>query len=199
MVYCRSDAASLCLSCDRNVHSANALSKRHSRTLVCDGCNSQPATVRCIDEKVSLCQNCDWKSHNSQSPSLGHKKQPINCYSGCPSAAELSRIWSFILDLPSTSDVECEQGMGKMSINEKSISCFSGSGENMYANVLSESEDKLDVIWEEASSSMPTLKEMSLGFDSPYKVIPIYPIQCLANVEPDNVFCLFCLMRITIS
>lgn len=39
-VYCRSDAACLCLSCDRNVHSANALSRRHSRTLVCERCNS---------------------------------------------------------------------------------------------------------------------------------------------------------------
>ncbi|KAL0354308.1 UNVERIFIED_CONTAM: Zinc finger protein CONSTANS-LIKE 9 [Sesamum angustifolium] len=52
IIYCRSDAASLCLSCDRNVHSANALSKRHSRTLVCERCNSQPAFIRCIEEKL---------------------------------------------------------------------------------------------------------------------------------------------------
>ncbi|MFS7897196.1 putative transcription factor interactor and regulator Znf-B family [Helianthus anomalus] len=36
MVYCKSDEAYLCLSCDQNIHSANALSKCHSRTLVCD-------------------------------------------------------------------------------------------------------------------------------------------------------------------
>ncbi|KAL1211995.1 Zinc finger protein CONSTANS-LIKE 9 [Cardamine amara subsp. amara] len=65
MVYCRSDAACLCLSCDRSVHSANALSKRHSRTLVCERCNAQPATVRCVEERVSLCQNCDWSGHNN--------------------------------------------------------------------------------------------------------------------------------------
>lgn len=62
MVYCRSDAACLCLSCDRNVHSANALSKRHTRTLLCEKCHTQPAVARCIDERISLCQNCDWRA-----------------------------------------------------------------------------------------------------------------------------------------
>lgn len=98
IVYCQSDAASLCLSCDRNVHSANALSKQHSRTLVCERCNSQPALVRCVDERISMCQNCDWMGHAGSNVTPAHKKQAVNCYSGCPSAAELSEMWSFILD-----------------------------------------------------------------------------------------------------
>ncbi|KAK9056828.1 hypothetical protein SSX86_024192 [Deinandra increscens subsp. villosa] len=115
MVYCRSDTAYLCLSCDRIVHSANALSKRHSRTLVCDRCNSQPASVRCVEEKVSLCQNCDWVGHNG---STKHSKQTLNCYSGCPSAEELSSIWSFMSDsdLGFVNGSTCEQEMGSMSI-----------------------------------------------------------------------------------
>lgn len=117
MVYCRSDEAYLCLSCDRNVHSANALSKRHSRTLVCDRCNAQPAFVRCVEEKVSLCQNCDWEGHNGSKSAFGsHSRQTLNCYSGCPSAAELSSIWSFMSDPPSVIDSNCEQEMGLMSI-----------------------------------------------------------------------------------
>ncbi|CAI0552134.1 unnamed protein product [Linum tenue] len=100
MVYCRSDAACLCLSCDRNVHAANALSKRHSRTLLCERCSSQPALVRCAEEKVSLCQNCDWTGHGTSTSASAHKRQTINCYSGCPSASELSSIWSFVLDFP---------------------------------------------------------------------------------------------------
>ncbi|KAL2327169.1 hypothetical protein Fmac_020596 [Flemingia macrophylla] len=118
MVYCRSDAACLCLSCDRNVHSANALSRRHSRTLLCERCNSQPACVRCVEEKISLCQNCDWLGHGTPTSSSTHKKQPINCYSGCPSAAELSSIWSIVLDITSISESACEQELGLMSINE---------------------------------------------------------------------------------
>lgn len=118
IVYCRSDSACLCLSCDRNVHSANALSQRHSRTLICERCNSQPAVVRCIEERTSLCQNCDWSGHaSSSSGSSMHKRQALSCYTGCPSAAELSNIWSFLLDDPSIGDT-CEQRMGSMSIND---------------------------------------------------------------------------------
>ncbi|KAL3510103.1 hypothetical protein ACH5RR_029504 [Cinchona calisaya] len=114
IVYCRSDAASLCFSCDRNVHSANALSRRHSRTLVCERCNLQPAFVRCIEEKTSLCPNCDWMGHGGSSIGSMHKTQAVNCYSGCPSAAELSTIWSFFLDFFSVGDSSCNQVMGSM-------------------------------------------------------------------------------------
>ncbi|KAE9596024.1 hypothetical protein Lal_00031011 [Lupinus albus] len=117
VVYCRSDAAGLCLSCDRNVHSANALSRRHSRTLLCERCNSEPASLQCTEESISLCQNCDWLGHGTMSSSSTHKRQTINCYSGCPSSAELSSIWSFFSDIPSTGE-KCEQELGLMSTNE---------------------------------------------------------------------------------
>ncbi|KAH7576591.1 hypothetical protein ACOSP7_002960 [Xanthoceras sorbifolium] len=130
MVYCRSDAACLCLSCDRNVHSANALSKRHSRTLLCERCNSQPALVRCAEEKVSLCQNCDWIGHGTSTSVSTHKKQTINCYSGCPSASELSSIWSFVLDIPSVDESACEQELGLMSITDNSMKKSWGPNED---------------------------------------------------------------------
>ncbi|CAN1345316.1 Zinc finger protein CONSTANS-LIKE 10 [Linum perenne] len=152
MVYCRSDAACLCLSCDRNVHAANALSKRHSRTLLCERCSSQPALVRCSEEKVSLCQNCNWMSHGtSNSAASTHKRQPINCYSGCPSASELSSIWSFVLDFPSSAATESstvyEQGMGLMSIAENVAtetwpSNHSTDNQNMGSNVVAESSSR---------------------------------------------------------
>lgn len=123
MVYCRSDSAALCLSCDRNVHSANALSRRHSRTLLCDRCSAQPAMVRCLEENASLCQNCDWNGHTAGSSAAGHNRQNINCYSGCPSSAELSRVWSFILDIPDVApEPNCEQIISMMSISESAVS-----------------------------------------------------------------------------
>ncbi|KAL3627229.1 Zinc finger protein CONSTANS-like [Castilleja foliolosa] len=94
IVYCRSDAACLCLSCDRTVHSANALSKRHSRTLICETCHGQPATIRCIDESISLCQDCNWSGHAVPAPAA-LERRAIDSYSGCPSAVEFSRIWPF--------------------------------------------------------------------------------------------------------
>ncbi|KAK2656607.1 hypothetical protein Ddye_009659 [Dipteronia dyeriana] len=56
LVYCKSDLARLCLRCDGYVHSANFLSSRHNRSLLCDKCNSQPAIFRCMDDRISLCQ-----------------------------------------------------------------------------------------------------------------------------------------------
>ncbi|XP_062222151.1 zinc finger protein CONSTANS-LIKE 9-like isoform X2 [Phragmites australis] len=128
MVYCRSDAASLCLSCDRNVHSANALSQRHTRTLLCDRCGSQPAAVHCLEDSASLCQNCDWNGHDAASGAGGHKRQAINCYSGCPSSAELSRIWSFVMDIPTVAaEPNCEDGISMMIIDDSGVSNHCGA------------------------------------------------------------------------
>ncbi|KAG9448506.1 hypothetical protein H6P81_008471 [Aristolochia fimbriata] len=177
MVYCRPDSACLCLSCDRIVHSANALAKRHSRTLICDRCNSQPAAARCIDEKISLCQNCDWNGHGGSAVASGHKKHAINCYSGCPSSSELSRIWSFFLDFSSISDSNCEQGMGLMTINENSVSNCWDSKENKDAenldimNKMHETETMgKDDTWV-GSSSMSALDSMSFCMDQPARSV----------------------------
>ncbi|KAL4278106.1 hypothetical protein GQ457_03G005840 [Hibiscus cannabinus] len=96
VVYCKADSARLCLRCDGCVHSANLLSCRHARSLLCEKCNSQPAVVRCLDEKLSLCQDCDWNCNGCSS--MGHRREPLNCYTGCPSLAEFRRIWSSVLD-----------------------------------------------------------------------------------------------------
>ncbi|PPD75884.1 hypothetical protein GOBAR_DD27189 [Gossypium barbadense] len=99
VVYCKSDSARLCLRCDGCVHSANLLSGRHARSLLCEKCNSQSSIVRCLDERLSLCQDCDWNGNGCLS--LGHRREPLNCYTGCPSMAEFRRIWSSVLDASS--------------------------------------------------------------------------------------------------
>ncbi|CAN1236193.1 Zinc finger protein CONSTANS-LIKE 10 [Linum grandiflorum] len=178
MVYCRSDAACLCLSCDRNVHAANALSKRHSRTLLCERCSSQPALVRCSEEKVSLCQNCNWMGHggsssSSNSAGSSHKRQTINCYSGCPSASELSSIWSFVLDFPSAAEAETstmyEQGMGLMSIAENVAtnswpSNHGADNQNQGSNMGSRDAGKSSV-WDDGHRSRMMPPESSANSD----------------------------------
>ncbi|KAK4801687.1 hypothetical protein SAY86_022174 [Trapa natans] len=161
MVYCRSDAACLCLSCDRNVHSANALSKRHSRTLVCERCESQPAIVRCTEERVSLCHNCDLNGHGVSTCSSTHKRQTINCYSGCPSAVELSSIWSSIVQFPFADDTTCEEELGLMSITENSLttcSCGGSESNTNHGSGLVETETENANVLVGSSSSLPELK-----------------------------------------
>jgi hypothetical protein len=121
VVYCKSDLARLCLHCDGCVHSANSLSRRHMRSLLCDKCNSQPAIVRCMDDKMSLCQGCDWNANECSR--LGHRRQSMNCYTGCPSLAELSRIWSSLLDTSSSSNFDSGWDyMSTLPMNENCIS-----------------------------------------------------------------------------
>ncbi|KAK4748140.1 hypothetical protein SAY87_014726 [Trapa incisa] len=190
MVYCRSDAACLCLSCDRNVHSANALSKRHSRTLVCERCESQPAIVRCTEERVSLCHDCDWKSHEASTFSPTHKRQTINCYSGCPSAAELSSIWSSILQIPSVDDTTCEEELGLMSIAENSLKTCSCVGSESNTNHAETETENVNVLVG-SSSSLPEIKSatQNLGLQSAASV-DAFPSKILGSspFEDDDGF-----------
>ncbi|KAE8695276.1 Zinc finger protein CONSTANS-LIKE 9 [Hibiscus syriacus] len=98
-------------------HSANALSKRRSRTLLCERCNSKPAFVRCAYEKVFLCQNCDWNGHDTSISDSTHKRQTINCYSGCPSSGELSSIWSFFSQPASAENTIYQNSAGVAEVN----------------------------------------------------------------------------------
>lgn len=194
MVYCRSDAACLCLSCDRNVHSANALARRHSRTLLCERCSSQPALVRCSEEKVSLCQNCDWLGHGNSTSNSTHKRQTINCYSGCPTSSELSSIWSFVLDVPALSEPTCEQELGLMSINENKSDSVPPKNKNVSGSDQVTDGSGLDKSWVGASSmpessSEPRMPNQPAGptnefLPKLYCHATKYPAQC----EDDDLY-----------
>ncbi|KAL3510698.1 hypothetical protein ACH5RR_030099 [Cinchona calisaya] len=95
IVYCKADAALLCLSCDAKVHLANALSNRHSRTLVCEWCRYRPAYVQCSDHQMFMCCICDRKQHDL---SCQHQRKMISCYMGCPSAKDFAALWGFDLN-----------------------------------------------------------------------------------------------------
>ncbi|KAK1552341.1 hypothetical protein Q3G72_015004 [Acer saccharum] len=95
VVYCKADAAHLCLSCDAKVHSANALSRRHLRALLCEICRQQPAYIRCVDHRMFMCHGCDRSLHVVSSQ---HRKITINCYMGCPSAKDFVAMLGFQLN-----------------------------------------------------------------------------------------------------
>ncbi|KAG5596965.1 hypothetical protein H5410_038197 [Solanum commersonii] len=60
-MYCESDNASLCWDCDAKVHSANFLAARHSRSLLCQVCQSPTAWSAAgakLGKTVSVCEKC---------------------------------------------------------------------------------------------------------------------------------------------
>uniref|UniRef100_A0A1D1XLJ6 Zinc finger protein CONSTANS-LIKE 15 n=1 Tax=Anthurium amnicola TaxID=1678845 RepID=A0A1D1XLJ6_9ARAE len=98
VLYCRADSAKLCLFCDQQVHTANALSRKHLRSQICDNCGSEPVATRCSTDGLALCQECDGDAHGAcASAASSHARSPVEAFSGCPSALELASLWGFDL------------------------------------------------------------------------------------------------------
>ncbi|KAL8144632.1 hypothetical protein AgCh_002994 [Apium graveolens] len=148
MVYCESDLAKLCLQCDTCVHSANPLSCRHPRSLVCDRCNSQPATVRCMDDKLSFCQGCDWNGCSGS----GHRLQKLNAYTGCSSIDQFSSICPSLLEMPypSACDSSFTPMAGSVMVNDSSINSCLEHSPNECSSVLVDDANRMN----ELSSSI---------------------------------------------
>ncbi|XP_078171206.1 zinc finger protein CONSTANS-LIKE 13-like [Carex rostrata] len=103
VVYCRADTASLCLRCDREVHTANTVSSRHTRSILCNICSAAPATVACSCLGF-LCSNCDFDRHGGDY--VGHERRGVEGYAGCPSAAEMAALVGVGIE-------DCEKGRDK--------------------------------------------------------------------------------------
>ncbi|KAL8167767.1 hypothetical protein V2J09_009266 [Rumex salicifolius] len=98
LLFCRADAAKLCLACDKEVHATAQLFTKHTRRLLCDACDSAPAVIVCSTHRFVLCQNCDFEIHNcglglASSASVSassHDRRPLQGVSGQPSASEIA-------------------------------------------------------------------------------------------------------------
>ncbi|GMJ13109.1 B-box domain protein 12 [Hibiscus trionum] len=110
LLYCPPDSANLCFFCDRHVHSANLLSLRHLRSLLCNNCTAQPASVRCATDNLLLCPHCDYDAHGTCSVSAAHHRTPVQGFSGCPSALQLASILGFDLRDEKSSDQSSSDG-----------------------------------------------------------------------------------------
>ncbi|KAK4790474.1 hypothetical protein SAY86_017778 [Trapa natans] len=110
VIFCMADFAKLCLLCDQHVHSANLLARKHMRSQICSNCSSKPVSIRCSTDNLSLCQDCDWDAHGSRPLSSSHDRTPVEGFSGCPSALELTALWD--LDLDGKSQITLMQQQG---------------------------------------------------------------------------------------
>ncbi|KAL8229068.1 hypothetical protein R6Q57_013968 [Mikania cordata] len=97
VLYCKADSAKLCLFCDNDVHSANALSLKHLRSQICDNCGSDAVSFGCSTENLLLCTACDHDFHGDSSVSCYHVRFPVDEITGCPSVQDLASIWGFNL------------------------------------------------------------------------------------------------------
>ncbi|CAN6325225.1 unnamed protein product [Urochloa humidicola] len=109
-VYCRADAARLCLPCDRHVHGANGVCSRHARAPLCADCRAAAAVFRRAASAAFLCSNCDFGRHRDGGGGGGgepalHDRCAVQPYSGCPPATELAAILGVpLFDKPAAED-----------------------------------------------------------------------------------------------
>ncbi|KAJ4877576.1 CONSTANS-like 4 [Raphanus sativus] len=76
-LYCRPDAAFLCLSCDSKVHAANKVASRHARVWMCEVCEQAPAHVTCKADAAALCVTCDRDIHSANPLARRHERVPV--------------------------------------------------------------------------------------------------------------------------
>lgn len=85
VVYCRADAAYLCLGCDGKVHGANKLASRHERLWMCEVCEVAAAVVTCKADAASLCVSCDTDIHSANPLAQRHERVPVQPLFDCVS------------------------------------------------------------------------------------------------------------------
>ncbi|KAK1368481.1 B-box domain protein 31 [Heracleum sosnowskyi] len=65
-MFCESDQASLCWHCDAEVHSANFLVAKHTRTLLCQSCQALTPWTGSgpkLGPTLSVCESCVHNNH----------------------------------------------------------------------------------------------------------------------------------------
>ncbi|CAK9213703.1 unnamed protein product [Sphagnum troendelagicum] len=92
VVYCRADAAYLCLGCDGKVHGANKLASRHERVWMCEVCEHAPAVVTCKADAAALCLSCDTDIHSANPLARRHERLPVIPFFECPSDTKVLHI-----------------------------------------------------------------------------------------------------------
>ncbi|XP_028765697.1 B-box zinc finger protein 20-like [Neltuma alba] len=83
-VFCPSDEAALCCACDRTIHHANKLSRKHSRfslhhpssnsSPLCDICQERRAYLFCQEDRAILCRECDVPLHRASEHTRKHNR-----------------------------------------------------------------------------------------------------------------------------
>ncbi|KAK6151496.1 hypothetical protein DH2020_014131 [Rehmannia glutinosa] len=88
VLFCRADAAFMCLGCDAKVHNPGDKVK-HERVWMCDVCEQAPAAVTCKADAAALCVTCDRDIHSANPLARRHERAPVIPFYDTTAAAEL--------------------------------------------------------------------------------------------------------------
>lgn len=81
-LYCQTDSAYLCFSCDEYIHAANPQALQHRRVLVCSECENSSAAFTCKADAASLCISCDVEIHSANAIACCYNHVPVSPLTG---------------------------------------------------------------------------------------------------------------------
>lgn len=81
-LYCQTDSAYLCFSCDEYIHAANPQALQHRRVLVCSECENSSAAFTCKADAASLCISCDVEIHSANEIACCYNQVPVSPLTG---------------------------------------------------------------------------------------------------------------------
>ncbi|KAG8372424.1 hypothetical protein BUALT_Bualt12G0064700 [Buddleja alternifolia] len=76
LLFCRADAAFMCIACDAKVHNVNN-KLEHARVWMCEVCEQAPAAVTCKADAAALCVTCDRDIHSANPLASRHERAPV--------------------------------------------------------------------------------------------------------------------------
>ncbi|XP_054822705.1 zinc finger protein CONSTANS-LIKE 2-like [Prosopis cineraria] len=83
-LYCHTDSAYLCSSCDGQIHSPRYPCWPHHRVQLCGACENAPVAFTCKADDASLCVNCDFEIHSANPIASRHNRVPVSPLSRIP-------------------------------------------------------------------------------------------------------------------
>lgn len=81
-LYCQTDSAYLCFSCDEYIHAVNPQALQHHRVLVCSECENSSAAFTCKADAASLCISCDVEIHSANAIACCYNQVPVSPLTG---------------------------------------------------------------------------------------------------------------------
>lgn len=165
LLFCRADAAYLCMQCDLKVHDANKLASRHERVLLCEVCELAPAVFTCKADAAALCASCDVDIHSANPLACRHERVPVTPFSQ-------SKLAHMNVVVPSIGDDDDDDDM-----------CAAEAASWLLTHPKLPSDELLKTVKEEVTSSLED-GNLSAGEETMMHKEDLYSVGFLPEVDP---------------
>ncbi|KAL3535334.1 hypothetical protein ACH5RR_003795 [Cinchona calisaya] len=117
LVFCRTDSAYMCISCDAKMHK---IVSRHERVWMCEVCEQAPASVTCKADAAALCVACDRDIHSANPLARRHERSPVVPFYDTTESVVKSTATTFLFPPPAVHNSD-DKNMVNASCHESHV------------------------------------------------------------------------------